>query len=136
MGICSYWLVSFWFTRDSAASAGKKAFVYNRLGDVGFLLAVFLVFEQDPLARVHGHLRQPVDRIGRRDMDRHLPAAASSAVVGKSAQIPLFPWLADAMEGPTPVSALIHAATMVTAGVYLHVPDQPAAPRLELTPPS
>jgi NADH-quinone oxidoreductase subunit L len=117
VGTCSYWLVSFWFTRESAASAGKKAFVYNRIGDVGFLLAIFLVFD-----KVHS-LEYPVifanlDKIG--------PANSTAicllllvGVMGKSAQIPLFPWLADAMEGPTPVSALIHAATMVTAGVYL-----------------
>ncbi len=117
VGTCSYWLVSFWFTRDSAASAGKKAFVYNRIGDVGFLLAVFLVFE-----RVHSleytTIFANLDRIG----SGYITAICLLllvGVMGKSAQIPLFPWLADAMEGPTPVSALIHAATMVTAGVYL-----------------
>jgi NADH-quinone oxidoreductase subunit L len=117
VGVCSYWLVSFWFHRESAASAGKKAFIYNRVGDVGFLLAMFLIFSKigslDYLT-VFGH--------------KHLlGGAATTAVVlllflaaaGKSAQIPLFNWLPDAMEGPTPVSALIHAATMVTAGVYL-----------------
>ena len=117
VGTCSYWLVAFWFTRDSAASAGKKAFVYNRIGDVGFLLAIFLVYD-----KVHSLDYQVIfDRIG------EIGSANITAicllllvgVMGKSAQIPLFPWLADAMEGPTPVSALIHAATMVTAGVYL-----------------
>src|SRR5580693_8671467 len=117
VGACSYWLVAFWFTRESAASAGKKAFIYNRIGDVGFLLAIFLTFD-----KVHSLDYATVfANIG------HIGSANITAicllllvgVVGKSAQIPLFPWLADAMEGPTPVSALIHAATMVTAGVYL-----------------
>src|SRR5580698_2389129 len=122
VGVCSYWLVSFWFERDSAASAGKKAFIYNRIGDTGFLLAIFLVFEKTgtieytggPGGGIFGQLS-------------HLGGGTATAVVllllfaatGKSAQIPLFNWLPDAMEGPTPVSALIHAATMVTAGVYL-----------------
>ncbi len=118
VGVCSYWLIAFWFHRDSAASAGKKAFIYNRTGDVGFLLAMFLIFSKTgtlSYLSVFAH--------------RHLLAgggAATAAVLllflaatGKSAQIPLFNWLPDAMEGPTPVSALIHAATMVTAGVYL-----------------
>jgi NADH-quinone oxidoreductase subunit L len=117
VGLCSYWLISFWFGRDTAASAGQKAFLYNRLADVGFLIAIFLVFDKTGT----------VDYIG---IFSHASALGSGtrtaiclllfvAAVGKSAQIPLFPWLADAMEGPTPVSALIHAATMVTAGVYL-----------------
>jgi NADH-quinone oxidoreductase subunit L len=117
VGACSYWLVAFWFERDSAASAGKKAFIYNRIGDVGFLIAMFLIFAKT------GSLQYTV-------IFSHLgslgPGARTAACLllflaaaGKSAQIPLFPWLADAMEGPTPVSALIHAATMVTSGVYL-----------------
>jgi NADH-quinone oxidoreductase subunit L len=117
VGACSYWLVAFWFEKDSAASAGQKAFIYNRIGDVGFLIAIFLVFDKlhtVEYSAIFSHLGQ-------------LGAGNTTAVcllllvgvVGKSAQIPLFPWLADAMEGPTPVSALIHAATMVTAGVYL-----------------
>ena len=117
VGACSYWLISFWFHRDTAASAGKKAFIYNRVGDVGFLLAIFLVFEKT------GSLDYRVIFAHTAAFD---PAARTAvclllflAAAGKSAQIPLFPWLADAMEGPTPVSALIHAATMVTAGVYL-----------------
>jgi NADH-quinone oxidoreductase subunit L len=117
VGTCSYWLVSFWFTRDSAASAGKKAFVYNRIGDVGFLLAIFLVFD-----KVHSleytTIFANLDKIGP-DNITAICLLLLVGVMGKSAQIPLFPWLADAMEGPTPVSALIHAATMVTAGVYL-----------------
>src|SRR5580704_6994568 len=122
VGVCSYWLVSFWFQREAAASAGKKAFIYNRIGDVGFLLAIFLIFEKTgtiqyesgPGGGIFGQIS-------------HLHGGAGLAAVlllflaaaGKSAQIPLFNWLPDAMEGPTPVSALIHAATMVTAGVYL-----------------
>jgi NADH-quinone oxidoreductase subunit L len=122
VGVCSYWLVSFWFHRDSAASAGKKAFIYNRIGDTGFLVAMFLIFEKTgtlqyeggPGGGIFGQLH-------------HLGGGTATAAVlllflaatGKSAQIPLFNWLPDAMEGPTPVSALIHAATMVTAGVYL-----------------
>ena len=117
VGTCSYWLISFWFTREAAASAGKKAFIYNRIGDAGFLLAIFLTWEH-----VHSlDYRTVFARLGQ------IPASSVTAicllllvgVMGKSAQLPLFPWLADAMEGPTPVSALIHAATMVTAGVYL-----------------
>ena len=117
VGTCSYWLVSFWFTRDSAASAGKKAFVYNRIGDVGFLLAIFLVYD-----KVHSLDYQAIfanlGQIGSANITA-ICLLLLVGVMGKSAQIPLFPWLADAMEGPTPVSALIHAATMVTAGVYL-----------------
>jgi NADH-quinone oxidoreductase subunit L len=117
VGLCSYWLVSFWFERDTAASAGQKAFLYNRLADVGFLIAVFLVFDKTGTLNYLGIFSHAAQ----------IPSGARTAIclllfaaaVGKSAQIPLFPWLADAMEGPTPVSALIHAATMVTAGVYL-----------------
>ena len=117
VGVCSYFLIAFWFHRDSAASAGKKAMIFNRIGDVGFLLAMFLTFEATgslDYSTVFG-------AVG------HMSGTTLTAIalllflgaVGKSAQIPLYPWLADAMEGPTPVSALIHAATMVTAGVYL-----------------
>jgi NADH-quinone oxidoreductase subunit L len=117
VGVCSYWLVSFYFDRDSAASAGKKAFIYNRIGDVGMLVAMFELFS---------HLHT-LDYLGINASAGHLSGTDATIVVlallfaaaGKSAQIPLFNWLPDAMEGPTPVSALIHAATMVTAGVYL-----------------
>ncbi len=117
VGVCSYWLVAFWFGRDTAASAGKKAFLYNRLADVGFLIAMFLVFDKTgtlDYSGIFAHV-SAIDPAARTAICLLLFAAAA----GKSAQIPLFPWLADAMEGPTPVSALIHAATMVTAGVYL-----------------
>jgi NADH-quinone oxidoreductase subunit L len=121
VGFCSYGLVGFWFERNSAAVAAKKAFVTNRIGDFGFMIALFLMF---------GHF-------GSFNYSTVLaPLASGSATltgtfatglalmlflgaVGKSAQLPLYMWLPDAMEGPTPVSALIHAATMVTAGVYL-----------------
>jgi NADH-quinone oxidoreductase subunit L len=117
VGVCSYWLVSFWHERDSAASAGKKAFIYNRVGDVGFLIALFLIFSKVgslDLSTIFAH-RSALGSAGATAVALLLLMAAA----GKSAQIPLFNWLPDAMEGPTPVSALIHAATMVTAGVYL-----------------
>ncbi|HLM95481.1 MAG TPA: NADH-quinone oxidoreductase subunit L [Acidimicrobiales bacterium] len=117
VGVCSYWLVSFWFGRDSAASAGKKAFIYNRLADVGFLIAVFLVFSKTGTLDYKG-IFSHLSLIGG-GTGTAICLLLFVAAVGKSAQLPLFPWLADAMEGPTPVSALIHAATMVTAGVYL-----------------
>jgi NADH-quinone oxidoreductase subunit L len=122
VGVCSYFLVAFWFERESAASAGKKAFIYNRIGDAGFLIAIFLIFEKTGTLQYESG---PGGGIF--GMLSHLSGGTATAVVlllllaatGKSAQIPLFNWLPDAMEGPTPVSALIHAATMVTAGVYL-----------------
>jgi NADH-quinone oxidoreductase subunit L len=122
VGVCSYWLVAFWFQKESAASAGKKAFIYNRIGDVGFLLAIFLIFERTgtlqyesgPGGGIFGQLHHLDGGVGLAAVLLLFLGAA-----GKSAQIPLFNWLPDAMEGPTPVSALIHAATMVTAGVYL-----------------
>jgi NADH-quinone oxidoreductase subunit L len=117
VGVCSYWLISFWFDRDTAATAGKKAFLTNRVGDWGFLLAMFLIFV------TFGSLQytEVLERAG------ELSEVTATAIalllfvgaVGKSAQLPLYFWLPDAMEGPTPVSALIHAATMVTAGVFL-----------------
>jgi NADH-quinone oxidoreductase subunit L len=117
VGVCSYWLVAFWFGRDSAASAGKKAFIYNRLADVGFLIAVFLVFSKTGTLDYRG-IFSHLSLIGG-GTGTAICLLLFVAAAGKSAQLPLFPWLADAMEGPTPVSALIHAATMVTAGVYL-----------------
>ncbi|HEY9137591.1 MAG TPA: NADH-quinone oxidoreductase subunit L [Terriglobus sp.] len=120
VGLASYLLIGFWFTKKSAADAGRKAFVVNRIGDFGFLLAMFLLinhFGTLSFTQVFAAIqRQPELHGG------FLTAIALLLVVGaagKSAQIPLYVWLPDAMEGPTPVSALIHAATMVTAGVYL-----------------
>ena len=123
VGVCSYLLISFWFTEEANATAGKKAFVTNRVGDWGFMLAMFWAFA------ALGSVRY-LDLFGHADS---LPSSTATAIVillfvgaaGKSAQIPLYIWLPDAMAGPTPVSALIHAATMVTAGVYLMVRVNP-----------
>ncbi|MHB1138870.1 MAG: NADH-quinone oxidoreductase subunit L [Microthrixaceae bacterium] len=117
VGACSYLLISFWHTDPANATAGKKAFVTNRIGDLGFMIGTFLVFVT-------------VGSINYLDIRASAPLIAAGTAtaiallfflgaVGKSAQLPLFVWLPDAMAGPTPVSALIHAATMVTAGVYL-----------------
>ena len=117
VGVCSYWLVSYYYDKDAAASAGKKAFIYNRVGDVGLLLAMFLIFNKTgtlTYLSIFSHLGSFTTLAATMAVLALMLAAA-----GKSAQIPLFNWLPDAMEGPTPVSALIHAATMVTAGVYL-----------------
>ena len=120
VGLCSYLLIGFWYRRQAPADAGKKAFIVNRVGDYGFLLGMMLIFVT----------------FGSLDFLKVLPVAQETlaydgivvtmitlllfvGATGKSAQIPLFTWLPDAMEGPTPVSALIHAATMVTAGVYM-----------------
>ncbi len=117
VGVCSYLLIAFWFHRPSAASAGKKAMIYNRIGDAGFLVALFLIFERTG-SLDYSTVFARLGRISPTDLVA-IALLLFLGAVGKSAQIPLFPWLADAMEGPTPVSALIHAATMVTAGVYL-----------------
>jgi len=120
VGLCSYLLIGFWYTRPAAAAAGKKAFIVNRIGDYGFLLAMMMVFGAAGTLRFADVFA----------MAPGLFAAGGAAVTaitlllflgatGKSAQLPLYVWLPDAMEGPTPVSALIHAATMVTAGVYM-----------------
>ena len=122
VGLCSYLLIGFWYEKPSAADAGKKAFVVNRIGDWGFLLGVFLVFAafgtldfREVAAQVG---RWPVETAGFGTLSI-VALLLFVGATGKSAQIPLFVWLPDAMEGPTPVSALIHAATMVTAGVYM-----------------
>ncbi len=120
VGLASYLLIGFYFAKNSAANAGKKAFVVNRIGDFGFLLAMFLVvahFGTLNFQSVFSQIAQHPEMHG-----GVLTAIALCLVLGatgKSAQIPLYTWLPDAMEGPTPVSALIHAATMVTAGVYM-----------------
>ena len=122
VGLASYLLVGFYYTRDSAANAGKKAFIVNRIGDFGFLLAMFLMiahFGSLSFHHVFGAIVHHPEWQG-----GYLTAIALLLVLGatgKSAQIPLYVWLPDAMEGPTPVSALIHAATMVTAGIYMVV---------------
>ena len=123
VGLCSYLLIGFWYEKQSASDAGKKAFVANRIGDFGVLLAMFLVFwtfgslsytevfAKVPLLRESGVLTTGLATV--------ITLLLFLGATGKSAQIPLYVWLPDAMEGPTPVSALIHAATMVTAGVYM-----------------
>src|SRR5215472_8467242 len=126
VGLCSYLLIGFWFTRKSAADAGKKAFVVNRVGDFGFILAVMLIFWTfdridfaGVFARVSGPTGFAVEPVGSIGALTAIGLLLFLGAVGKSAQFPLYVWLPDAMEGPTPVSALIHAATMVTAGVYM-----------------
>ncbi len=119
VGLCSYLLIGFWFDRDAAAKAGKKAFVVNRIGDAGFILAVMLTFVTFGTLDFY----EVMGRIGEAGATGGVLTAIGVLLfvgaAGKSAQIPLYVWLPDAMEGPTPVSALIHAATMVTAGVYM-----------------
>src|SRR6266446_1572614 len=117
VGLCSYLLIGFWYTRESAAAAGKKAFIVNRVGDFGFGLAIMWIWT------AFGTLDYAAVFKGAETL---APATATGIALllfmgacGKSAQVPLHVWLPDAMEGPTPVSALIHAATMVTAGVYM-----------------
>ena len=125
VGTCSYFLIAFWHTRESAATAGKKAFVTNRVGDFGYMIAMFLAFQ------AVGSLSYSV--VNGAAEDGALVRSTATAIgallflgaTGKSAQLPLYFWLPDAMEGPTPVSALIHAATMVTAGVFLMVRINP-----------
>jgi NADH-quinone oxidoreductase subunit L len=123
VGLCSYLLIGYWFEKKSASDAGKKAFVVNRVGDFGFLVAIFLVFwtfgsvdytevfARIPILSESGALTTGIATA--------ITLLLFVGATGKSAQIPLYVWLPDAMEGPTPVSALIHAATMVTAGVYM-----------------
>jgi len=117
VGVCSYFLIGFWFERNTAASAAKKAMIFNRIGDAAFLVALFLIYERTGSLEYHtvfSHLGS----VGEPSLVA-IGLLLFAGAAGKSAQLPLYPWLADAMEGPTPVSALIHAATMVTAGVYL-----------------
>ncbi|MBK6767167.1 MAG: NADH-quinone oxidoreductase subunit L [bacterium] len=119
VGLCSYLLIGFWYTDELKASAGKKAFIMNRIGDFGFLLAIFLIWttfgtinfrEIEPMAQAY-----PLGA----GVITGICLLLFTGATGKSAQLPLYTWLPDAMAGPTPVSALIHAATMVTAGVYM-----------------
>jgi NADH-quinone oxidoreductase subunit L len=119
VGLCSYLLIGYYYDKISAAKAASKAFVVNRIGDAGFLLAIFLVFinfHTLDYSKVFAQVGQLSP-----EMATAIALCLLVGAVGKSAQIPLYTWLPDAMEGPTPVSALIHAATMVTAGVYMIV---------------
>jgi NADH-quinone oxidoreductase subunit L len=122
VGLASYLLIGFWFTKDSAASAGKKAFIVNRIGDFGFLIGIFLIiqhFGSLNFADVFEKVRPLAPETAGAGFLTAIGILLMVGACGKSAQIPLYVWLPDAMEGPTPVSALIHAATMVTAGVYM-----------------
>jgi len=122
VGLASYLLIGFWFTKDSAASAGKKAFIVNRIGDFGFLIALFLLIKHFGSLNFEQVFRSVAPLSPETNGAGLLTAIGLLLMVGaagKSAQLPLYVWLPDAMEGPTPVSALIHAATMVTAGVYM-----------------
>lgn len=121
VGLCSYLLIGFWFKNNAYNDAAKKAFIMNRIGDLGFLLGMFLIFQ------TFGSLEYDTVFAGARQMTFDQPVLTAITLLlfvgamGKSAQIPLYTWLPDAMAGPTPVSALIHAATMVTAGIYMVV---------------
>ena len=123
VGLCSYLLIGFYFLRKSASDAGKKAFIVNRIGDFGFMLGMFLLFRTFhtlDFATLFGKIGEmPADAMGQLGTLTVAALLLFVGATGKSAQIPLYVWLPDAMEGPTPVSALIHAATMVTAGVYV-----------------
>ncbi|MDO8992682.1 MAG: NADH-quinone oxidoreductase subunit L, partial [Daejeonella sp.] len=119
VGLCSYLLIGFWFTNSSYASAAKKAFVMNRIGDLGFLIAVFLIFATFNSVEFSSVFPQAANMASGDSVLILITALLFIGATGKSAQIPLFTWLPDAMAGPTPVSALIHAATMVTAGIYM-----------------
>ena len=128
VGLASYLLIGFWFLKKSTADAGKKAFITNRVGDFGFLIALFLLIKHfgtlqyDSLWKLV--TQYPIESAGAGLMTA-IGLLMLMGATGKSAQIPLYVWLPDAMEGPTPVSALIHAATMVTAGVYMVARSNP-----------
>ncbi|UEG50007.1 NADH-quinone oxidoreductase subunit L [Ferruginibacter lapsinanis] len=117
VGLCSYLLIGFWFTNNNYNDAAKKAFVMNRIGDLGFLLAVFWLISKTGTADYH-EVFANVSKLSTFDITG-ITLLLFVGATGKSAQIPLYTWLPDAMAGPTPVSALIHAATMVTAGIYM-----------------
>jgi NADH-quinone oxidoreductase subunit L len=147
VGVCSYLLIGFWYQKPEAAAAGKKAFLVNRIGDFGFALGLFLIWTTYGTLNFHDTPELGVDGVLGQAMllhpERYVGGGTGLAIClllligacGKSAQFPLHVWLPDAMEGPTPVSALIHAATMVTAGVYMVVRCTPlffAAPEAQV----
>ncbi len=119
VGLCSYLLISFWFGKKSASQAGKKAFLVNRVGDFGFTLGMFLIFTVTGTLQYTGVFAKADAGLIPGGTATWICLLLFTGAVGKSAQFPLHVWLPDAMEGPTPVSALIHAATMVNAGVYM-----------------
>src|ERR1035437_7494062 len=123
VGLASYLLIGFFFLRDSAANAGKKEFITNRVGDFGFLIALFLLVKHFGTVQYTDVFHKVAEFSPGIETEAGLLTAIALLMLvgatGKSAQIPLYVWLPDAMEGPTPVSALIHAATMVTAGIYM-----------------
>jgi len=120
VGLCSYFLIGFWYEKKSASDAGKKAFIVNRIGDYGFLLAIFLVFVTFGTIDFKAVFAAAPEKFAvGSGLITLITLLLFMGATGKSAQLPLYTWLPDAMEGPTPVSALIHAATMVTAGVYM-----------------
>ncbi|MGA8221889.1 MAG: NADH-quinone oxidoreductase subunit L [Candidatus Acidiferrales bacterium] len=119
VGLCSYLLIGFWFLKKSATDAGKKAFIVTRLGDFGFtvgILLLFWTFKSVDFGAIFAKVSENTTDVG---VLTSICLLLFTGAIGKSAQLPLYVWLPDAMEGPTPVSALIHAATMVTAGVYM-----------------
>ncbi|HET7037224.1 MAG TPA: NADH-quinone oxidoreductase subunit L [Thermomicrobiaceae bacterium] len=117
VGLCSYLLIGFWYRRRSAAQAAKKAFIVNRIGDVGFTIGIILIFIHVGTLE-YGAVFASLGKVSG-GMLTLIALLLFAGAIGKSAQLPLFVWLPDAMEGPTPVSALIHAATMVTAGIFM-----------------
>jgi NADH-quinone oxidoreductase subunit L len=117
VGLCSYLLIGYWFKNTSYNNAAKKAFIMNRIGDLGFLLAVFWLISKLGTADYH-NVFDNISKLNKTDIVG-ITLLLFVGATGKSAQIPLYTWLPDAMAGPTPVSALIHAATMVTAGIYM-----------------
>src|SRR5438045_7269152 len=119
VGLCSYLLIGYWFKNNDFNKAAKKAFVMNRIGDLGFLLALFwLIAKLGSVDYNYVLTAGAIDRLSTSDIIG-ITLLLFLGATGKSAQIPLYTWLPDAMAGPTPVSALIHAATMVTAGIYM-----------------
>ena len=119
VGLCSYLLIGFWFSNPAYADAAKKAFIMNRIGDLGFLIGIFLIFQTFGTLTYTDVFEKALTMHSGAPILVTITLLLFVGAIGKSAQIPLFTWLPDAMAGPTPVSALIHAATMVTAGVYM-----------------